>query len=426
MSSNTRRVVITGIGVCAPSALTASDLHDLLLNNRSGIQHYPELAELGFSCQIGGMPELDSIDLANYFDRVWLKGLNSKGLIYAALCGKEAWNDARLPIDSEQRDPETGIVFGAGILGIDKLREAIHRVDDGEVRRLGSTTVLQTMTSGASAYLAGLLGCGNRVSANSSACSTGTEAVALGFDWIRQGKAKRMLVGSTSEGGPYVWGGFDAMRILPRKYNDRPTEASRPMSASASGFVPSCGAGALVLEDLESAIERGAAIYAEVEAAVVNSGGQREGGSFTAPNPRAVQECIDNTITQSGVDPSYIDAINGHLTATRGDLAEVQAWQKAFKNKGASLPKINSFKGHIGHALAAAGSIEVVGCVLQLHHQVVYGNRNLSDVLPEIADIAGTSALQQSESSAVNRIIKASFGFGDVNACLIFRKWLDK
>ena len=423
MSSNTRRVVITGIGVCAPSALSASDLHDLLLNNRSGIQHYLELAELGFSCQIGGMPELDSIDLANYFDRVWLKGLNSKGLIYAALCGKEAWNDARLPIDSEQRDPETGIVFGAGILGIDKLREAIHKVDDGEVRRLGSTTVLQTMTSGASAYLAGLLGCGNRISANSSACSTGTEAVILGADWIKQGKAKRMLVGSTSEGGPYVWGGFDAMRVLPRSFNDKADQASRPMSATAAGFVPSCGAGALVLEDLDAAVERGATIYAEFLSGSLNAGGQREGGSLTAPNPKAVRDCIRDTIKKSGLNASEIDTINGHLTATKGDVAEIAAWTEVFAEQQADLPPINSFKGHLGHALAASGSIELVACVNQLKHQVIYGNRNCVDLHPEIAKMAGDRVLQTSRSQSLDVVIKASFGFGDVNASVIFKKW---
>jgi 3-oxoacyl-(acyl-carrier-protein) synthase len=413
------------LGVCAPEALRTSELHELLLKKQSGIRHHQELSDLGFSCQIGGMPNLEQVVLEDYFDRAWLKGLNSKGLIYAALSGKEAWLDAGLPIDKEGRDADTGIVFGAGILGIDKLREAIHKVDQGEVRRLGSTTVLQTMTSGASAYLAGMFGCGNRVSANSSACSTGTEAIALGYDWIRQGKAKRMLVGSTSEGGPYVWGGFDAMRILPRKFNDRPTEASRPMSASASGFVPSCGAGALVLEEMESAKARGAGIYAEIEAAAVNGGGQREGGSFTAPNPLAVRDCINEVIEKSGVHPQGIDVINGHLTATAGDLSEIKAWYDVFHKSRTTLPFINSFKGHLGHALAAAGSIESVGCVLQLKHQVIYGNRNLSDLHPQIAELASSDLQQESQSVPLRRVIKASFGFGDVNACLIFRQWSD-
>ena len=121
---------------------------------------------------------------------------------------------------------------------MDKFREAVYKVDEGNVRRLGSTAVIQTMASGISAYLGGILGAGNQVTTNSSACTTGTEAVLLGYERIASGKATRMLVGSCSDSGPYVWGGFDAMRILPTKFNENPTKASRPMSASASGFVP--------------------------------------------------------------------------------------------------------------------------------------------------------------------------------------------
>src|SRR5690606_21838630 len=135
-------------------------------------------------------------------------------------------------------------------------------VDAGKTRRLGSTSVIQTMASGISAYLGGILGCGNQVTTNSSACTTGTEAVLMAYERIKHGKAKRMLAGSCGDHGPYVWGGFDAMRILPGNYNDNPQEASRPMSASASGFVPGSGAGALLLEDYDSAVKRGARIYA--------------------------------------------------------------------------------------------------------------------------------------------------------------------
>jgi 3-oxoacyl-(acyl-carrier-protein) synthase len=232
-----------------------------------------------------------------------------------------------------------------------------------------------------------------------------------------------MLVGSTSEGGPYVWGGFDAMRVLPRSFNDKADEASRPMSATAAGFVPSCGAGALVLEDLDAAVERGATIYAEYLSGSLNAGGQREGGSLTAPNPKAVRDCIRETINKSGLNASEINAINGHLTATKGDVAEIAAWTEVFAEQQANLPPINSFKGHLGHALAASGSIELVACVNQLKHQVIYGNRNCVDLHPEIAEMAGDRVLQTYRSQSLEAIIKASFGFGDVNASVIFKKW---
>ena len=297
-------------------------------------------------------------------------------------------------------------------------------LDAGKVRRLGSTSVVQTMASGISAYLGGILGCGNQVTTNSSACSTGTEAIVMGYERIQQGKVKRMLVGSCSDSGPYVWGGFDAMRILPRKYNDNPEEASRPMSASASGFVPGSGAGALVLESLESALERGAPIYAEVLGGAVNSGGQRAGGSMTAPNNEAVQRCIRTAVENSGIKPTAIDAINGHLTATGKDATEVLNWTEALGLTKANFPFMNSFKSLFGHCLAAAGSIESVGAVLQLKEQCVFGNRNSEDLHLEIDKLVPKDKIpQQTVKNKLNIVAKASFGFGDVNACVIFKAY---
>ena len=173
----------------------------------------------------------------------------------------DAWKDAGLELQ-ETADFDSGTIFGAGTSGVDKFREAIYLLDEKKVRRLGSTVVAQTMASGVSAYLGGILGLGNQVTSNSSACTTGTESILMGYDRIVSGRAQRMLVGSTSDHGAYVWGGFDAMRVLTYKHNASPEKASRPMSATASGFVPGSGAGALLLESLESAQKRGARIYA--------------------------------------------------------------------------------------------------------------------------------------------------------------------
>src|SRR5690606_37973988 len=260
--------------------------------------------------------------------------------------------------DNLRPDWESGIVFGTGILGADKFREAIYLIDSRNTRRLGSTAVMQTMASGISAYLGGILGCGNQITTNSSACATGTEALIMGMERIRNGKAHRMLVGSCNDSGPYIWGGFDAMRILPTRYNDRPGEASRPMSATASGFVPGSGAGALVLESLGSAKARGARIYAEVLGGAVNSGGQRGNGSMTAPNSEAVQRCIIDALEDAGVEKNEVDVINGHLTATSKDKEEIRNWCLALDRSGSDFPYINSIKGMVGHCLAAAGSVE--------------------------------------------------------------------
>ncbi|WP_422859966.1 beta-ketoacyl-[acyl-carrier-protein] synthase family protein [Flagellimonas sp. S174] len=420
------RVVITGLGVCAPNGIGLENFGKALADGKSGIHFHQDLKELNFSCQIAGKPNIESIDLNKYFTNVQLRGLEASGLIYGVISGKDAWEDAGLNTAGEDEPNwENGVVFGTGMLGVDRFRNAIYAVDEGNVRRSGSTTVIQTMASGISAFLGGMLGFGNQVTTNSSACSTGTEALLMGYDRIKSGKAKRMLVGSCSDSGPYIWGGFDAMRILPRNYNDNPESASRPMSASASGFVPGSGAGALVLESLESALERDAHIYAEVLGGAVNSGGHRGGGSMTAPNSTAVQHCIQQAIRNADVSEEDIDVINGHLTATTKDPVEIENWSAALNRKGKDFPYINSFKGMFGHCLAAAGSIECVGTVLQIHQQQIFGNVNCNDLHPEILKTIDKSRIPQKTFGHRPKIIaKASFGFGDVNACVIFKQYL--
>lgn len=422
-----KRVVITGLGVCAPNGVGLSDFTKALQNGKSGIRFHSQLEELKFGCQIAASPLVKDGILNKYFTSLQLQGLNASGIVYGVTAGTDAWKDAGLTI-AEKEDPDwdSGIIFGTGILGVDKFRESIHMVDDHNVRRLGSTAVLQTMASGISAYLGGILGCGNQVTTNSSACTTGTEGVLMAYERIVSGKAKRILTGSCSDSGPYVWGGFDAMRILPRKYNDNPTLGSRPMSASAAGFVPGSGAGALVLESLESALERGAQIYAEVLGGAVNSGGQRGEGSMTAPNSKAVQRCITTAIETSGIEKSAIDTINGHLTATAKDPKEIENWSIALERSGIDFPYINSFKGLIGHCLAAAGSIECVAAILQFKEGQVFGNVNCEDVHPEIEKIVDTGKIPKKTIAHQPKILaKASFGFGDVNACVIFKSYSD-
>ncbi|MDP2160279.1 MAG: beta-ketoacyl synthase N-terminal-like domain-containing protein, partial [Flavobacterium sp.] len=335
------------------------------------------------------------------------------------------WQDAGLPTSiNDTPDWDSGTIFGTGTSGIDKFRESIYKIDNFETRKLGSTAVAQTMNSGVSAYLAGKLGLGNQVTTNSSACTTGTESIIMGFDRIRTGQAKRMLVGSTSDSGPYIWGGFDAMRVCTFKHNHSPEEGSRPMSASASGFVPGSGAGAMILEDLETALARNATIYAEVLGGNINSGGQRGEGTMTAPNSIAVQKCISDTLKQTGIKASEIDTINGHLTATSKDSLEIKNWSEALGLSGLDFPYINSLKSTVGHCLSAAGSIESIATVLQLHQGFIFPNRNCLDIHPEITAMIHPSKIPQQLLNKDSSIaIKASFGFGDVNACVVFKKY---
>jgi 3-oxoacyl-(acyl-carrier-protein) synthase len=280
------------------------------------------------------------------------------------------------------------------------------------------------MGSAPSVYLAGLIGLGNKVTSNSAACSTGAESIFDGYNYIKSGLADIMLCGSTDCCGPYIWGGFESMRATNRKMNHDPEAASRPMSATAAGFVPGAGSGALVLEDLEHALSRGARIYGEVLGGCVNNGGQREGGTMTFPNYHSIRKCISDALLNVGIQPSDIDLICGHLTATMGDPGEIQAWSEALQLRGDKFPYLNTAKSIIGHCIAGSGSIESVAAILQLNHGFIHGNKNSEDLHPEIEKIIYRERIPLTTiEKEINVVGKSSFGFGDVNAVLFFSKY---
>ena len=421
------RVVITGLGVVAPNAIGIENFEEAIRNGKSGITYWEELKELNVRCQIGGVPDLASVNLSDHLPRLLAEKMTNKGIIYALLAGVEAWKNAGLEPSSDDRDVNSGIVFGTGDLSFDSFinREfPAYPIDRGEGRRLGSRTLSECMNSGAAAYLNSVLGLGNRVQANSSACITGIEAVLMGYEYLSAGRAERMLCGSTEGDGRYIWSAFDAMRVLCTDSNDNPSFGSRPMSDSSSGFVPSGGSGALVLETLESAQKRGAKIYGEIMGGNLNSGGHRHGGSITAPNQRGVMDCIKGALEATGTDPEEIDLINGHLTSTKGDPAEIKNWVEALGRSGKDFPYINTTKSMIGHAVAGSGSIELVASTLQIQKDFIHPNINVENIHPEIlSEIFGGCIPNTCLEREVNTIIKAGFGFGDLNCALVLRKY---
>jgi 3-oxoacyl-(acyl-carrier-protein) synthase len=414
------------MGVVAPNGIGLEAFDRALREGRSGLRHVPKLADLGFGCTVAGVPEgADALAEASFDDELLL-AMNANHR-YGSLAAIEAWTDAGFgrPEPGDDRVHwEAGAVLGTGVGGLDTVGgRLVPMTDAGKVRRLGSTLVEQVMGSGISARVSGLLALGNQVTSNSSACSTGTEAVLEGAARIRAGLAERMLCGGSEGDSHYIWAGFDAMRVLSRRFNEEPERASRPMSASAGGFVPAAGAGVLHLESLESAEKRGARIHAEVLGGALNCGGHRGGGSMTAPNPEGVRRCIAAALTDAGISPREVDAIGGHLTATGADPNEVEAWAGALEAAPGALPTITSTKSMIGHALGAAGAIESVACVLMLRGGYVHASRNCEDVHPRVAPFAGSIPHETRQTPGLATIAKASFGFGDVNACVVFRRW---
>jgi len=420
------RVVITGLGVVSSNGIGIPEFLEAIQQGKSGIRFFPEYEDLKFNCQVAGVPEFEWEQLRNYITETSLYGLKGKGIAYGIRAALDAWTDAGNEIVGEEPLWDTGCVFGSSVADTDVIKNAINRVDARESKKLGSRVVEQIMNSGVTAYISGRLGLGNKIINNSAACATGTQAIFMGYEYIRHGMAKRMVVGSTEFVDRYVFGGFDSMRVLSRKFNDEPERASRPMSMTAGGFVPGSGAGAFVLEDLESAQKRGAKIYAEVLGGSTNSGGQRNGGSMTAPSSAGVVRCIREAINQAKIDPAQIDLISGHLTATIADRLEIQNWCDALNRRGEDFPLVNSLKSMVGHCLSAAGSIESVAAILQIKHNFAHANINLEDPNPEILELIGANNLPTTKvDKEINVVAKANFGFGDVNSCLIFSKYID-
>jgi 3-oxoacyl-(acyl-carrier-protein) synthase len=421
-----RRVVVTGLGVVAPNGVGLAEFESALRAGKSGIRKIEKLEELNFRCQVGGIPQGVTDKLPQYFSEEDLLAMN-EAMIYGGMAAIDAWRDAGLELPERGGNVvnwDAGCVLGSGLSGIDTVAKTlVPMINAGKVRRMGSTMVEQTMSSSISAKLSGLLALGNQVTSNSSACNTGSEAIHDSFYRIKLGLAEKMLAGGSESASPYIWGGFDSMRVLNSGSNDQPEQASRPMSQSAGGFIPGSGCGVLVLESLESAQTRGARIYAEILSAAVNCGGHRMGGSMTAPNTTSVQNCVRAAVKLAKINPAQIDAINGHLTATMGDPLEVINWAEALGLGPGRLPFINSTKSMIGHCLGAAGSIEAVASILQLHKGFIHASINCEDLHENIQPFA-KSVVHKTIEREVKIVAKSSFGFGDVNGCLIFKKWL--
>ena len=420
-----QRVVITGLGVIAPNAHGINDFSSALRTGKSGIKHSKLLQELNFSCQVIGIPENLEFLTKKYFSPQISMAMNSS-MVFASIAAIDCWQDAGLPINDPKDniiDWDTGAIIGTGVGGSETIGNyVVPLTNEKKVRRLGSTMVEQTMTSAASANVAGILGLGGQVTTNSCACSTGTEAIINAYWIVREGRSKRMLAGATEGISQYTWATFDAMRVLSKGFNEVPDKASRPMSNTASGFVPGAGAGILMIESLESALERGAKIYAEIIGNHVNCGGQRNGGSVSAPNPLGVINCIQNAIKMANISPLDINLISGHLTATMADTLEINNWHAALNCTPKEFPFINSTKSLIGHTLGAAGAIESIASVIQLNNNFVHGSKNCEDLHFKIEQFSD-SIIHETIEVDLNIIAKASFGFGDVNACLILKKW---
>lgn len=417
------RVVITGLGIVAPNAVGLEAFRLALCEGRSGLGFVPQMKELDFGCHVAGIPQISDQTAAAYLGPL-LKTTNSS-MRYALIASVDCWRDAGLPPPQSDSDVDwsTAAIIGSSLGGLDTAGElVVPETNAGRVRKLGSSAIERVMASCATACVSGLLGLGGQAATNSSACGTGTEAIVNAYWMIREDRIDRVLAGSTEPSSVYAWAGLDSLRVTMRKSNDQPQAASRPLSASAGGLVPAGGAGILMLESLACAQSRRARIYAEVLGGHSNGGGQRNGGSITASNPEGVVRCVKRSLEAAKINPSEVDYINGHLTGTAGDTKEIRCLSAALGRSLPEMPWVNSTKSLIGHGLAASGSMESVATVLQMVHGFLHPSINCEDFHPEIAELA-PRVPRVSTPVPCRVALKTSFGFGDVNSCVVFRRW---
>jgi len=421
-----KRIVVTGLGVVASNGSDVKQFANAIKIGKSGITHIESLKKLNFLCQIGGIPKIDSSDT---FPLLKQYGLENSGeaIKYAVMASLEAWTDAGFPLPDADSSlyEDTGVFLGSSVGNADLWEKAIDYTKQGKHLKLGSLSIEQIFFSSISSHIAGLLGLGNLCAVGSFACASGIEAILTGMDRIYSGNAKRMLVGGVDPSSYYYWAMMDSIRIIAAKYNDYPEQGSRPMSASACGFVPAAGAGVILIEDMDTAISRGARIYAEILGGALNCGGQRNGGTMTRLNLIAMQKCILSALKNSKIKPGDIEYISGHLTGTKADIHEISTWVNILKRKPSNFPYINSIKSLTGHPMGASGGIEIVATILQMHQKFISPSVNSEDLHPEIEKLVNRERIPLSPVLNFDFDIaaKSSFGFGDVYSCLILKKF---
>lgn len=419
------RVVITGMGVVSPTGIGLKDFTYTMKNGISGIRFIQELNELGLRCNIGG--RIDLSDYTELFKSYKLFTI-SQSMKLAFLATYEAINHAKLDLQIDRysaTDYDTGIILGNMIGHEDFVSTIYDYINAGKLNKIRASIAEQNMNSAVSAMISGIYGLGNCAYTSSMACASSTDTIVQAYKRIKHNYAKRIFTGGYEQYGPYAWASYDILKIITPEFNHSPQNASCPMSTKASGFVPAEAAGILVLEELETALNRGAKIYGEIIAAHTNAGGQRNGGTMSAPNCEGVIKCIQDTISQAEIDSAEIDYICGHLTSTMADVLEIQNWAKALNRYGKDFPMVNALKSMTGHTIGAAGAIETIAGLSQMNNSFLHPTINCDEIHPEILETIDESRIPRKliENKEINCFAKSSFGFGDVNSCLIIKKF---
>ncbi len=405
------RIVVTGLGATTPVGGDIASTWDGLLTGRSGIRVLEGDQYADLPVRIAGQA---AVDPGEVLPRPEARKLD-RSQQFALVAAREAWADAGSP----EVDPlRLGVALASGIGGIVSLLEQNEVLKERGWSRVSPMSVPMLMPNGAAAWVGLDIGAKAGVHAPVSACASGAEAVWVGYEMIRSGRADVVLVGGTEAcTHPITIAAFAAMRALSTR-NDEPERASRPYDKGRDGFVMGEGAGCLVLETLEHAQARGATVYAEVAGIGITS----DGHHIAQPDPtgsgaaRAMTAAIEN----AGVTPSDIVHVNAHATSTpQGDVAEAGAIRSVL-GAAADGVAVSGTKSMTGHLLGGAGAVESVAAVLALHHRLAPVTANVDDLDDDVQLDVVTREPRPLRDGDI-AVLNNSFGFGGHNVALVFR-----
>jgi 3-oxoacyl-[acyl-carrier-protein] synthase II len=409
-----RRVAITGLGMITPLGVGVEKSWNALVEGKSGIGRITQFDASAFPTRIAG--EVEGFNPEDYIEPKEIKKMD-RFIHFALAAAQMAVDDAGLQINDSNAE-RVGVIVGAGMGGLPAI-ERYHRVylEKGP-RRITPFFIPMIIINLASGQISIRFGAKGPNSSAVTACATGSHSIGDSFKIIQRGDADVMIAGGTeSVISALAIGGFNAVKALSTR-NDEPERASRPFDVDRDGFVMGEGVGILVLEDLDTARNRGAKIKAEV----VGYGMTADAYHITAPAPEGegAARCMDATLRDAGMEPEAVDYINAHGTSTKyGDELETMAVKKVFGEHAYKLC-MTSTKSMTGHLLGAAGGVEAVVSVLTINKGVIPPTINLDNPDPECdLDYVPNKAREREVSCAMSN----SFGFGGTNACLMFKRF---
>jgi 3-oxoacyl-[acyl-carrier-protein] synthase II len=409
-----RRVVITGVGMVSPLGTGTEKSWDGLVAGRSAVRRITRFDPSDLPCQIAAeVPDFDPDRFIEIKDQKKMDRFIHLGLAAAAM----AVEDSGLKISDSNSD-RVGVIVGAGIGGLPAIEHYTGVLSEKGPRKVTPFFIPMTIINLVSGQISIRFGAKGPNSAIATACASGTHSIGDAFKLVQSGVSDAMIAGgSEATITPLCIAGFSSMKALSRRNSD-PARASRPFDIDRDGFVLGEGAGIMILEELEHALNRGARIYAEIIGYGLTSDAYHI--SSPSPNGDGAARCMSSALRDADIAPDHVDYINAHGTSTKyGDELELLAIKNIFGEHAYRLC-VSSSKSMIGHLLGASGGVEGVISALSIHKSTVPPTINLDNPDPACdLDCVPHKARQMD----VNVVMSNSFGFGGTNACIILRKY---